>query len=102
MMVSPRCFLLEPTNFAVSTCEAFGELILLFDSQGSFWCIENFREHLLSRLKSLEYDPRTDFFLLTGRPTVLAIASAIIVQEYNGMKILVFSGSEKTYVAREI
>lgn len=70
-------------------------------SRPSVMHMEEYATDVLAQLSRIKYDPREDFFVLTGSAMSLCIAFAIITLQHGECRLLVFNASADEYVAKK-
>jgi hypothetical protein len=97
-----RCFVLEPVKKqSVKDCEAFGEIVYLFEfgeERPSIFSYE-YQKELERKLKELKFNPEYDFFVLTGFQVTLSIAVCVLSKMFESFDVLAFYTPAYSYSA---
>jgi len=105
-MTKNKVFILEPVrqSLDVSKAEAYGEIIYIFRSESrrcSVWDHQSFSAAVLSELKILKFNPKTDFICIVGAMLTVTIAVIAITQRYKEFNALLFNSVSSNYVHRK-
>jgi hypothetical protein len=103
--MSARVFIVEsprPT-IDVTSAQRFGELVPIFgpgSRRASVFQPAEYAADVLAALADLQYDPKVDYFIMTGALLPTAVALAAIAERHREVRLLMFSSHESVYVCR--
>lgn len=104
-----RAILLEPlSNMQDSSSLSKHEnVVTMFrgfghNSAPSVFKTEDFGDCIRKWLVANKYDPKHDSFVIAGRMTKIAVALAVIISEYQRVRVLIFDGVAGEYVERTL
>ena len=96
-----RVFILGPTDYDISDALRFGDVVVIFmSSRPSIFDHNRFASQFKTRVRSLGFNSRDDYFLCIGTAVPLLLSSSFLIQEYGSFKALFFHASEQRYVMR--
>lgn len=100
--MKPRVFAFERCEQDVSAAAKFGEVVYLFDADGSrpsIWSDE-FGEQVVKTLMNWRFNPDEDFILCTGKMVPLMMLSLTALAEFEVINLLLYNSVEREYVRR--
>lgn len=99
-----RAFVLEPCNLDVSGAEVFGDVTYVFDvgsKRHSIWS-EEYAVDVVSAMRRHEFDADEDYFVVAGHMVSVVRAIDALVREYGFIQSLMFSATDRHYIARRL
>lgn len=93
----------ENSRHDYKDAQEFGEIVFMFNESFNFAKAENSlnQKNQMERVEALltDFDPRTDYVLLSGCPVVLSVVSHLCLQKANGetVRFLKFSSMRRKY-----
>lgn len=106
--MSAKVVLLEQLGDGLddATLASFGEVRVMFGRQGARCPSVFHTDEFISAVRTWfqqHFDPSTDYFVVAGRATKIAIALAQLVQMHGdryAVRVLIYDGSVRGYVER--
>lgn len=95
-------FIVEPSGVSTEAAEKFGERVFLFTEFVNPFSVEKLMRETKERLELAEYDPDTDYIVLTGPCIHVSLFVGLVLLEWSRAKLLLFDAPNSDYKERNI
>ena len=95
--MSRTIFIVRCGALDTSGATKYGEAGHLFDRNPSLHAPTRFRERLYVRLSEVEYDPESDYLVISGPLAHITLAVAHITRRFGAIKLLIFNAQDSSY-----
>lgn len=92
-------FLSDSPRFNLRPAKRFGKPEFLFIHEPNATKVEYSAYRLLDALRRVKFDPAKDFVALTGTPGLLCLLTAVVVANYEDVRVLAYKPKDSTYTA---
>ena len=97
-----RVFFVQPDDrINVESARSVGEVRFMIDDIISPFEPEGWISAIDKALESMDFDPDSDVFGLSGDHRIVAYAMAVLIRIFGKIRILVFDAKTETYRTRE-
>lgn len=101
--MSGKVFVLQSTDFDLTSAEKFGSLTYVFGrDRPSIFDHGEFKKQFLSLMELLRFNPEKDYFLFAGTAVPSILVTSFLIQRYGGFNALLFQSSCREYTSRRL